>query len=174
MKASLLSGAIIVAVSGLFGYHNIHLRLQQQLQAVQQQQQLEQQTQELRTQLAVTLEQVEQFRKRLAPSPETQWLMEQVNPLAAQAGVQLTGIRPQNPSPLTDFTSLAVHLEFTGSFHQVGAFLSALESAPVFIRVSDLDISAPNEQGASQVQLILTTMYVPPLEERAPETGGAV
>ncbi len=174
MNASLLSGVIVLAISGLFGYHNIYMRAQQELRAVREQEQLEGQTQELRTQLAATLEQVERLRKRLSPSPETEWLVEQVGPLAARSGIQFTSINPRAPTAMGEMTSLTVSLQFGATFHDLGAFLSAVESSTAFIRIEELDVSVPDADGVSQVKLVLTTLHVPSLPGASEEKEGPV
>jgi len=162
---------MIVALSSLVGYHNIYMRAQRQLQALQDQQAHEQQTQGVRTQLAASLEDIEQFRGRLPSAPEAEPLMRQVSHLAQESGIKLTSLEPQSPAALHDFTHLAVSLQFISSYHRLGTFLSALESSPMFLKVEDLDVTALGD-GSSQIRVVVSTVYVPPLLASAsPEDG---
>ncbi len=160
MKPSLLSGAIILALTGLLSYHTVYMRVRKELRAIQTQEAQGQETQALRIKLADTLEQVERLRKRLPQTPETERLIHEVSTLANKAGIQLTGIDPQDPKPLQELTHLSVTLQFVSSYHQLGAFLSTLESSPFFLKVEDLQISGRGEE-TREVRLTIGTVYVP-------------
>ncbi len=162
MKPSLLSGAIIVALSSLVGYHNVYMRAERDLQTLQDQQVHEQQTQDVRAQLADSLEAIERLRRRLPQVPEPEALMNEVSRLAQDSGIELTSIQPENPAPFNDFTRLAVSLQFISSYHRLGTFLGAIESSPMFLKVEDLDVVALGD-GSSQIHVVITTLYVPPL-----------
>ncbi len=170
MRPSLLSGALIVALSGFLGYHSIYMRAQAELRALGDQQTHEQKTQEVRAQLAASLNDMERLRKRLPQAPEAEDLMRQVSHLAQESEGQLTALEPQSPASLTDFPRLAVNVQFRSSYHRLGAFLSALESSPMFLKVEDLDVVSMGER-ESQIRLVVSTLYVPPFA--APSPGGS-
>jgi len=166
MKPAWVSGVIVLALAGYFGYYNgIYLPNQKRLRKLQEQLTQQQQTQELRAQLAQSLEQVEQFRKRLPPEPETAWLVREVGKLAEDTGLQLTSIIPQTPRQLSELTHLAVAIEFVTSYHTLGEFISRLESSKAFLRVDELGVArGADETKPAQVRLIISTLYVPPVK----------
>ncbi|MBI2104709.1 MAG: type 4a pilus biogenesis protein PilO [Candidatus Omnitrophica bacterium] len=123
----------------------------------------EQATQRLQADVAALLRQAEQSRKRLPEEPDPSLLVHDVVALAQQAGVQLTSISRETPQTFRRFTRLAVILQGTASYHQLGAFLDALERSERFLRVERFEISRPTELGPASVHLSISTLYVPPV-----------
>ena len=166
IKPTLVSGLIVLCFAAFFGYNTIHLQHRQRLQQLHAQLSEEQATQALRVQTAQTLKDIERLRKRLPQEPETEWLVREVGRLAQGAGVQLTSINPQAPKPLQDATQLTVSVQFTAPYHQLGGFLSTIESATSFLRVDSLDIlpshSAATEH-AADIRMTISTFSVPSL-----------
>ena len=166
-KPSLVSGAIVLALVGHFGYHTVYLSNQRQLNQLREQLTEQQRTQDLRVQVARSLDQVEQLRNRLSQEPDTEWLVREVGKLADEAGIQLTAISPVNPRKLQDFTSLSVAFGFTASYVQLAQLVGSLEHSRLFMRVEHLDV-VRNGQGTSQVKLTVSTFYLPPTEGTTP------
>ena len=160
IKPTLLSGAVIAALTALCGYQQFYAPSQRTLSTLQTRLAEEQRTQELRIQLARSLQDVERFRKRLPPQPETEWLVHEAGQLAEKTGVQLTSIAPQDPTKLGALTRLAVICQFRASYHQLGEFVSILENATSFLRIDHLEV-ARVQQGIAQIGLTVSTVYVP-------------
>jgi Tfp pilus assembly protein PilO len=163
----LVAGLIVLAAAGAFGYHGIYLKAQLDLQQIRQQQRQAEALQQGRVQLSEALEIAERYREQLAPRKDVDWLVQSVGRIARESGVQLSKIEPQQPRELDDLTSLAVSLQFTASYHQLGRFLSQVESHQPCIRVGTLEVShrLADADGA-QVQLVLQALYAPPLATR--------
>ena len=174
MKPSMVSAVLVLCIAGYFGYNVIYLRNRQQLDLLQAQLAEQQETQNVRVQVAQSLKQIEQFRKRLPPQAETEWLVSQINRLAQSAGVQFASINPQPPKPVQEFTWLSVTVQFTGSYHQLGQFVSTIENAEPFLRIDGLEISPPRQGAAIEVRMTVSTLCVPALVARfAPGASGA-
>jgi len=162
MKPTVVSGIIVLALAGYFGYHNwFYLPSQKTLRQLQESLAQARQTQELRVRVAGLLDEMEGLRKRLPHEPETEWLLGEVSRLAEEEQVRLTSIVPQSPRQVGELTQLAVLLQFDASYHQLGKFLSRVESSPRFIQVEELEMSR-SRPGSAQVRLLVTTVHVPP------------
>lgn len=168
MKPTLLFAIIGVAITGLFGYHGIYVRQQAQGRLIQTQIAQERENQQALADAAVLLQQLQQYRKRLPPEPDPSWLVREAVALAEHAGVQLTTLTQDAPKPLSQFTRLAVSLQFRASYHQLGAFLDELEHAHNYLRVESLDISRPQDEGGqATIKLVVSTVYLPPVRTSA-------
>ena len=164
MKPSLVSGIIVLALSGYFGYHIGYVRPRETLQQVQKGLKEAQQEQELRSEVAVSLEKLEREQKQFAPKADPDWLLQEVGKLTRDAGVQVTSLSPQPIQKQSEFTQLAVSLQFEATYHQLGQFLSHVEHAEHAIRIDELDVSPQRANaGRAQVRLVLSTLYVPPV-----------
>ena len=170
LNNSLVTSAVVLVVGAPVGY-NLWTKNQENVRLVKTHIAQERSTQQAQAELAATLRQIEQYRKRLAPDPNPSWLVNDVLAIGEQAGLQLTTISQEVPQELPQFTRLAVALEFTTSYHQLGNFLSRIEGADHFIRVESLDVAPPRDTGGPvSVKLVLSTIYVPPVQKLV---GGA-
>ena len=163
MKPSLLVVGIGVATTALIGYNLIHKPQQRQLRLVRAQITAEQTRQQAATTVAALLHDIEQYRKQLPEEPDASWLAQEAVTLAEQSGVQLTTISQEPPQRFDAFTRLAVKLQVTASYHQLGAFLDQLERSNHFIRVDRVEIP-PGRDASHQTQdmnVTLSTLYVP-------------
>ncbi len=101
--------------------------------------------------------QVSGYKDALSGSRETSWLIEELNKMASASEVTLTSAEPGNKEKTGDYQRLTLRLEARGPYHALGEFLSRIESAPRFIKVSsarfepppDLATAAPNDLAAT-------------------------
>ena len=162
MKQTLLLGVIGVAFAGFFGYHGIYARQQAQVRVIEQQIAQEQANQQAQTDVAALVQQIERYRKHLPPEPDASWLVHEVVALAKKANVPLASITEEAPQSLQQFTRLAVNLQFTASYHQLGAFIDDLERANRFMRIERLEMtrSLEGEEPVS-IRMVLSTIHIP-------------
>ena len=78
MKRTLVVGAILVAFAGYFGYHGVYLPTRAARAQVPLALQQEQADQRVQAEVAARVEEIEQYRRRLAPEPDASWLVNQV------------------------------------------------------------------------------------------------
>ena len=164
MKSTLLIGAVILAVMFPVGYNMVYSPQQAKLHAIQQQMAKEQANQQAQIETDALLRQLEQERIRLPKEPNPSWLVSEAVALGEKAGLQLTNISQEPNQALGPYTRLAISLEFSASYHQLGTFLDRVEQSPSYIRVETLTVAPnPNHQELAQIKLILSTAYVPPI-----------
>ena len=130
IKPSLITGAIVLAFAWHVGYHR-YQESQHAIATIAQHLRKEQATQALRAEVANSLGELEQFRRQLSPTRDTEWLVGEVSRLAEEAGIQLSAIVQQEPRTVQGFTQLAVTLQVNTSYHRLGQLISRLENAPV-------------------------------------------
>ena len=141
MKPSQLLIGISVAIAGLVGYNLIHLPQQEQVDLIQAQRAEEQASQQMQADVALLLQQVEQYRARLPQEPDTALLVRDVVKHAERVGVTLKTITQESPREFVQFTRLTAQLEGSASYHELGAFVDALERSDLFIRVGMFEAS---------------------------------
>ena len=162
VKPTLLLAMVGLALTSLIGYHAIHARSQEQIRLIKAQIAQEQSNQHAQSDVSRLLRQIEEYRKRLPSAPDASWLVREVVALGQEIGVEPTSISEEFPKSVEDFTRLAVTIEFSGTYHQLGLFLDRLENAPAFIHVDGVDISqARGEASGMPIRLQLSTLYVP-------------
>ena len=157
-------GFVIFAVTGWVGYNKVWSGSQERLRAIDAQ--IKSETELQRTQVAVAevLIRIEQYRERLAPSPDPSWLANQVNSIGQQAGLKTFNTDQETPQETSQYTRLAVRLDFPATYHQLGRFLDSLERADALFRVERLDVGRPVKDGdPSAVSMTVSTLYVPPV-----------
>lgn len=164
MNSSSLIGVIGVALVGWLGYNNLYVPQERQAQQILAQIAKEQANQHTQAEVAALLQRIERYRARLAQDPDPSALVRDVVTLAQTAGLSVTGLTQEAPQQRDSATRLGVTLQLTGSYHQLGTFVAALERSPRFVRVERVRIARP-EQGEepAAVQMVLSTLYLPPL-----------
>ena len=164
MKPAWISGTIVLAVTIFFGY-KIFLSDAREAQGVREQIEQELERGDRLTQLEAAFGVVESYREVLSPEREGVWLIRTVGKLAQEAGVHLSAVNPRRPRHFGEFTQLSVSLRLTASYHQLGHFISRIESAEHFLRVEQLDFTFASEvDGAvgADVDLIISAFYLSP------------
>jgi len=106
--------------------------------------------------------------KSLALAGQMPWVIEEISRLANQQGVKIFQVRPVRgapaqrasgrPAETEQYLPVLINIEVSAGYHQLGRFLAALESHPVFMEVKELNIGRreknPFEHG---INLVLKT-----------------
>ena len=163
-KPSFLLGIMVVAMVGAFAYTGVYVPSQRQVQLIQAQQTQERANQRTQADVASLLKTIEQDRKRLPKEPDPSWLVRETVALAQKAGLEITSINQEDPQGFPGFTRLAVNLQVTASYHQLGAFLDDIEHAESFIRVDRINLghTTMRDEALASIQLVFSTIYLPP------------
>lgn len=164
MRPETFSAIIVLALTGYFGY-DLYLNYQQGVSRIQDDFKRHQQTQEFRMTLAESLQEVEAIRVQLAPEATSEWLLDHVNDLAREAGIEITSATPYPPRQLDRFVQPSVALQLITSYHRLGKFLSIVESSSPFVRVDELSVMRSGDtEHPALVRLTLSTLSTPRLE----------
>ncbi len=162
MKPTLLIGAMGLVLTGFFGYHTVYAPQQGRVRVIQAKLAARQSDQQAQQEAAVLLEQYQKYRQRLPENPDPSWLASEVLAIGRKAGLEITSVTQETPQPFQQFTRLAVTLQFSASYHQLGAFLDELERSDHFILVDQLALTGSKKAGdPGTVRLLLSSLYVP-------------
>ena len=164
-KPAFLLGIIVVAITGSIAYTMIYLPYKKQVQSIQVQKTQEQVNQRTQADVAALVTTIEGYRKRLPKERDPSWLIHETVALAQKDGVQITSINQEDPQEFSGFTRLTADLQFTASYHQLGAFLDDIEHSDHFIRVDHVTLSRPatKDEGIASIKLAFSTIYLPPV-----------
>lgn len=84
------------------------------------------------------------YENRLPQKKEIPSLLQYLSEIAAESGVKITSIEPVKeiaPAGSKDYTEIPIALSAKCGYHQLGTFISKLESSPRFMKVSNIKIS---------------------------------
>ena len=84
------------------------------------------------------LAQMRSRRDLLAASRNPDWMMRAVYKAAAESGLSVTSISPQNLEKSQDFEKISLIVEAEGGYHQVGKFMEFIENQKPWIFLSQL------------------------------------
>ena len=170
MKPLMVSGIIVAALMAYVGHQHVYAPTQRALGILRQQLAEETATQELRVQLARSLDDFESLRKQFPQDSSMESLLHEVTQHALEQGIQLQSIVPQDRKDLRDATQLSVQLQASASYHQLGKFISGLETASPFMWVEDLQFNRPpgSSGETTVVRLIVSTLFVPSANVSSP------
>lgn len=160
-------GLVAVAVALPLGLQ-IRRRHEMRRRAVLEQLAREEALQETYARLNTAFGEIQRHRPRLPDAPDPSWLVTEAVALGEMEGLQLTSIAQEQPREFSQYTRVAITLEFEATYHQLGLFLDRVERSQRFMRVDRLDVK-PQAIGISDahptalVHLTLSTLYLPPL-----------
>lgn len=163
MKPSVLLGAIGVVISSFIGYNFIYLPAQKEVKTIQTKISGEETSQRTQKDVVNLLDQIEQYRTHLPKEPEASLLAHEVVALAQKSGVQLSTISQEPTQHFQQYTRVAVTLQLSTSYHQLGNFLDTLEHADHFMRVEQLSVGHTGDDGKSSVRVTVSTFFLPPM-----------
>lgn len=183
MNPKLMIVATGIALVGYVGYHRIHAGQAQQRQLIAAQIAQEIADQDAQRQVAALITDIETYQQRLPQEPDPSWLISKITEAARADGIELTSLSPDNPMDQKTFINLSATFQFQSTYHQLGRFLTQLESSRPFIRVDRVEMNpnaaparaaqskdeasglAPPEPNAQAltVRLKVSTMHVPPV-----------
>ena len=164
-------GPVLVPVAAVaVGWYGIYEPQRARLQRVEKSYQDEQRKMTQRRTIADSERLIDAYQQRLAKTADTDWLIAQTALVATNVKTQLTSVSPQRPTTETGgYTRLSIVVECELTYHELGLFVAALESAQPFIQVDQIDVGAAvrtdaqhGTPGANRrnITLTLSTMYM--------------
>lgn len=80
------------------------------------------------------------------------WLIEQLNAIAQKTGFSILSILPEDPKRVGEYLDrTSVRIDAEGGYHQLGAFVSEVESLNAYVKILSLDI---NSEASSQQAVV--------------------
>jgi Tfp pilus assembly protein PilO len=97
---------------------------------------------ELENKVANQLHKLKQIRENITVINESSRFLAEIAKIAGQLNMKITSISAIPIEKRPEFIQLGVSLEIDTTYHEVGLFVSKLESSEVFITVERLEISS--------------------------------
>jgi len=82
-------------------------------------------------------------------------------------GLNFVLFKPEREKPLEFYAELPINIKVSGSFHQLGQFVSDLAALPRIVTVGDIEISADKKTGLTMAAIARTFRYLEPEEIEA-------
>lgn len=115
------------------------------------------------TQIGGIEKEIASYEPRITPKKDVEWLRRKVTEMADQAQVKIVSITPQAPDEKETYIRLPIRMEVECGYHQLGDFISKLESSKEFIKIDALDLTVKEvERGRTiaKVGLTVSTFYL--------------
>lgn len=80
------------------------------------------------------------YENRVPEGRGVSWLLSQVSDMAAKEKIEVSSIKPGPPEDRGSYIKLYVMLDTVSTYHQLGKFISSIESSGKFLRVEDISI----------------------------------
>ena len=103
------------------------------------------------------------YQPRIVPERNDEWLRRSVTDMAGQSRVEIVSISPQAPDDKGVYVRLPLRLEVECEYHQLGDFISKMESSEKFIKVDALNrgvIGTKEGRTIARVSLTISTFYL--------------
>jgi Tfp pilus assembly protein PilO len=80
------------------------------------------------------------YSQRLPEGRGVSWLLSEVSDMASKEQIEVLSIKPENPEDKGLYTKLYVVMDTISTYHQLGRFMSKLESSKKFLKVESINI----------------------------------
>lgn len=101
------------------------------------------------------------YDKFAAKTDDASWLIQIVNASAKESGVALVSMAPQQVETGENFSKLVLRVEARCSYHELGKFVSRIESDSHFIKIADLNAQSQDRtrlQGSGNKLSVLISL----------------
>ena len=82
----------------------------------------------------------EKYQKRLLPTSESSWLMNQLTKLTTSMGLTLLSIQPEKLPTSERLRGVAIRIGLNCSYHQLGQLIEKIENSDTFMRIQELNL----------------------------------
>jgi len=95
---------------------------------------------------------------KLPDKKEIPELLKNISNMSKEAGLEVLLFKPQGEQPAQFYARVPVELKFTGSYHKIGMFFSAVGTLPRIVNIENFNIM--NAQKKSGDEFLLSTSCV--------------
>jgi len=106
-------------------------------------------------------------KKKFSTKKEISYLLKELSDMAKDSGVKITAIKPypaittaELDGATTAYQKFPISIKATCGYHQLGSFLSELENADTFMRISDIRITETSQNPLEHLVYILVNTYI--------------
>ena len=108
--------------------------------------------------------------RQLPGKTEVPSLIVDISQTATGAGLEEALFQPQPEIPKDFYAELPIKLRYTGSYHELGKFVSGIAALPRIVTLHDIDIKPAEKDSTSSLMLEVTAKTYRYLEETGTET----
>ena len=95
----------------------------------------------------------EKNKEAFAQPKESTQIIEELNSLAVRSGFAIQSIVPEQPAKIgAGFEKLSVHIDAAGTYHELGEFVSQIESLKYLVKIAKVEMSTSRDAMGSPVQ----------------------
>jgi type IV pilus assembly protein PilO len=106
--------------------------------------------------------------RQLPGRTEVESLLVDISQTALGAGLEEKTFTPQGEVPRDFYAELPITLRYTGSYHEIGEFVSKVARLPRIVTLHNIRISPISIQGTEELQLDVTGKTYRYLDEESP------
>lgn len=107
-------------------------------------------------------DEINSFLPRLLPKKDQDWLRRQATRIANESNVEILSISPKSPQDRGLYVWLPIGMEVECGYHQLGNFISLLESSRNLIWLESLDLTRKEINGKvmGKAKIVVSTFYL--------------
>lgn len=101
------------------------------------------------------------YKERLKKQ-DSSFIVDRVTEFGRQNQIRVSALNPGNAQEQDIFVKVPLNISFEGTYHQLGNFISLIESSADFLMVESLSILAPELQGgySEKISMIVNSIYL--------------
>ncbi len=134
--------ATLIFISFLLIGHNVYTRQIDKIDETQARLETEQRKTEIHTRIMKIQLEMQKYKDRIPVGRDIPWIVSEITSVARRANLDIHIIEPQPIKKRRFHAILPITLRVTGSYHQLGRFVSKLESSEKFIKVDEMKLQS--------------------------------
>lgn len=140
---------IIAVAAGLlalnYGYNEVYSKTTKAIAAIRLQMGDETLKLDVFQRLSLLQGEIDVYKKYFSGAKDNLWLVDKVSIAVKDAGLEVISLNPKPLVTLKDFLYFKIDVSARGSFHQLGDFVSLIESSGEFMRIETLSFKKDKE-----------------------------
>ena len=138
IQKALLAGVTVFVLILIWGGRFMYEKSNAKLKKLK----IERQRVRLENRVGVKLNELSKIRKKMTVIQESSRFLAEVAKIAGQLNLKLKAISALPREKRNDFIKLSVSLEVDTTYHELGLFISKIESAEVFMSIDKLELNS--------------------------------
>lgn len=106
---------------------------------------------------------ISEFKSKFVSRKEVSNLIQELSEMAMKSGLDLSAVSPGKSEIQVDYEKTILSLQATGNYHQLGDFVSRVESDPRFLKIESLNVFTETHAKGRTLKINLVVAVYQPL-----------
>jgi Tfp pilus assembly protein PilO len=147
--------AVVCVVGCLLGWHAFIRSDLATIEVLKKKMALEQKKHQMSQTIQTHVAAIKSYDPFLSPSEEVSWAIEDITGIALDSGLSITSMSPADPQKGVYLNKLLLKVEADCGYHEMGRFVSRLESHSKFLKMNQLSLKRGKQGSKLKASMLI-------------------